>query len=117
MSKQPRKQRKAIYNAPQHVRGKLMGVHLSKDLREKHDRRSLPVRTGDTVKVMKGDFKDKVGKVEKVNLKTYKLYIEGVNTQKPNGNQVFFPVDPSNVMIVDLDLSDDRRMEIIERKG
>ena len=117
MSKQPRKQRKSIYNAPQHARSKLMSVHLSKDLREEHDRRSLPVRTGDTVKIMKGDFKGHEGKVEKVNLKTYKVYVEGANTQKPDGNPVLFPIDPSNLMIVELDLNDDKRMEIIERKG
>jgi large subunit ribosomal protein L24 len=117
MSKQPRKQRKSIYNAPQHARGKLMSAHLSKDLREEHDRRSFPVRTGDTVKIMKGDFKGHEGKIEKVNLKTYKIYVDGANTQKPDGTPVLFPIDPSNVMIVELDLSDDKRMEIIERKG
>ena len=35
MSKQPRKQRKALYNAPAHARGKHLSAALSKDLREK----------------------------------------------------------------------------------
>jgi hypothetical protein len=33
MSKQPRKQRKALYNAPAHARGKHLSVFLSKDSR------------------------------------------------------------------------------------
>ena len=46
MSKQPRKQRKALYNAPAHARGKHLSASLSKDLREKVGKRSLPLRTG-----------------------------------------------------------------------
>ena len=69
MSTQPRKQRKFIYKAPLHIRHKLMSVTLSEELREQYGRRSLPVKSGDTVKVMRGDFKDHEGKVEKVDLK------------------------------------------------
>lgn len=117
MSKQPRKQRKYIYNAPLHARHKLMSVTLSKDLREELGRRSLPVRTGDTVQVMRGDFKDHEGKVEKVDLKNYRVQVEGATTQKPDGNPVFFPIHPSNLMIVEMDLKDEKRNKVIERKG
>ena len=117
MSKQPRKQRKFRYQAPLHLRHKMMGVTLSLELREQYNRRSLPVRSGDTVKILRGDFKDHEGKVEKVDLKNYRLMIEGVSVQKPDGNQAYHPVHPSNVMIVDLDLDDDERNEIVERKG
>jgi large subunit ribosomal protein L24 len=116
MSKQPRKQRKFRLKAPLHLRHKLMGVNLSEELREKYGRRSLPVRTGDTVQVMRGDFKEHEGKVEKVNLKNYRLLIDGVSVQKPDGNQVYHSVHPSKVMIVELDLDDDERNEIIERE-
>lgn len=67
--------------------------------------------------VMRGDFKEQEGKVEKVDLKNYRLMIEGVHVQKPDGNQIYHPVHPSNVMLVELDLDDDERNEIIERKG
>ena len=49
MSKQPRKQRKALYNAPAHARGKHLSATLSKDLRADLGKRSLPLRTGDKV--------------------------------------------------------------------
>ncbi len=117
MSKQPRKQRKFRYQAPLHIRHKMMSVNLSPELREEYERRSLPVRKGDTVKVLRGDFKDHEGKVENVDLKNYRIMIEGVNVQKPDGNQVYHPVHPSNLMIIEMDLDDEERNEILERKG
>ena len=57
MSIQPRKQRKARYTAPAHARGKYLRASLSKDLREKVGSRTLPVRSGDKVRVLRGDFK------------------------------------------------------------
>ncbi|EKF85943.1 50S ribosomal protein L24 [Methanobacterium formicicum] len=117
MSKQPRKQRKFRYQAPLHIRHKLMSVNLSPELREEYERRSLPVRKGDTVKVLRGDFRDHEGKVEGVDLKRYRVMIEGLNVQKPDGNQVYHPVHPSNLMIIEMDLDDDERNEILERKG
>ena len=63
MSKQPRKQRKALYNAPAHARGKHLSASLSKDLREKIGKKSLPVKSGDKVRVVRGDFKGHEGEV------------------------------------------------------
>ena len=80
--------------------------NLSPELREEHNTRSLPVRKGDTVKVRRGDFKDHEGKVDGIDLKHYRVMIEGLNVQKPDGNQVYHPVPPSNLMIVDIDLDE-----------
>ncbi len=117
MSKQPRKQRKFRFNAPLHLRHKLMAVTLSEELREKYETRSLPVRKGDTVLVMRGDFKEQEGKVEKVDYKHYRIFVEGASLQKPDGNQIYHPVHPSNVQLVELELEDEERNEAIERKG
>lgn len=94
-----------------------MSVTLSPELREEYKKRSLPARKGDTVKVMRGDFKDHEGKIEKVDLKHYRVMIEGISVQKPDGNQIYHPVHPSNLMIVELEMDDDERNEIVERKG
>lgn len=117
MSKQPRKQRKFIYNAPLHIRHKLMSVTLSQDLRDEYDRRSLPVKKGDTVQIMRGDFKEHEGKVEKVDLRNYRVLVDGATVEKVDGTNIYFPIHPSNLRIVEMDLSDDKRNEIIERKG
>ena len=78
MSKQPRKQRKALYNAPAHARGQHLSASLSKDLREKLGTRSLPIRTGDKVSVVRGDFKGHEGEVLSVDYNSYKVTVEEV---------------------------------------
>ena len=111
MSKQPRKQRKALYNAPAHARGKHLSATLSKDLRADLGKRSLPVRTGDKVRVLRGDFKGHEGEVLDVDYGSYKVTIEDVTLSKPDGTAVFLPVDPSNLMIIDANTKDDRRIK------
>ena len=114
MSKQPRKQRKALYNAPAHARGKHLSATLSKDLRADLGKGSLPLRTGDKVRVVRGDFKGHEGEVLTVDYSSYKVTIEEVTLAKPDGTTTFLPVDPSNLVIIDADLKDDRR---IKNKG
>ncbi len=114
-SKQPRKQRKALYEAPLHKRQKLMSATLSKELREKFHRRSLPVRKGDEVKIMRGEFKGRTGKVIKVDLKKLRVYIEGITRKKSTGEEVHVPIHPSNLMIIKADMNDKMRQKIIER--
>ncbi len=115
-SKQPRKQRKYRYNAPLHIRQKLVSAHLSKKLREELGVRSAPVRKDDTVKIMRGKFKGKEGKVTKVDLKKLKIYIDVAKRKKVSGKEVQVPIDPSNVMIVDLNREDKKRLKRV-RKG
>ncbi|EHR78425.1 50S ribosomal protein L24 [Thermococcus litoralis DSM 5473] len=116
-SKQPRKQRKFLYNAPLHLRHKIVSATLSKELRQKYGIRALPIRTGDKVKIMRGDFKGHEGKVVEVDLKRYRIHVEGATLKKVNGTEVFYPIHPSNVMIVELNLEDERRKKIIERRA
>ena len=56
-----RKQRKYVANAPLHIKKKFLSANLSKELRKKYGR-SLQIRKGDSVKVMRGKFKGKTGK-------------------------------------------------------
>ena len=114
MSKQPRKQRKALYNAPAHTRVKQLSASLSKDLRAKLGKRTLPVKTGDKVRIVRGDFKNQEGKVLSVDYGSYKITVEEMTLSKADGTVTFYPIDPSNVVIIDADLKDDRR---IKNKG
>lgn len=115
-SANPRKQRKYVYNAPLHIRKKLLKVHLSKDLREKHSKRSLLVRTGDTVKALTGSFKGKTGKVTKVSYSGLKVYVDAFKVTKADGKEVQVAIHPSNIQIEELDLSDEKRKASLERK-
>jgi len=110
VSTQPRKQRKSRYQAPFHLRHKLMGAMLSPELREKHKIKSIPLRTGDIVKVMRGDHNGKEGKVAAVNLTSMTITIDGVSVTKSDGTEVPRPVQPSNVMIMKLETKDKKRL-------
>ena len=115
-SKQPKKQRKYRYNAPAHIRHKLMAAHLAKDLRKKYGRRSFPIRKGDKVKVLRGQFKGTIGEIEKKNMEKYKVYVKGVEVKKKDGTKTSYPIHPSNVMILALNLDDKRRARALSRK-
>ncbi len=108
-STQPRKQRKARYDAPLHVRRKQVAAHLSEELLLKYNRRSMPVVTGDEVKVLRGNHKGESGKVVDVDTKHRNIVVEGVTVKKADGTDVPRPVDPSNVLITKLNLDDARR--------
>jgi len=114
-SKKPRKKRKYIANAPLHIRRKLMAAHLSKELRKRYQRRSFPVRKGDTVKVMGGNFKNSVGKVSRVDLKNYVVYVENAQMNKRDGTKTFYPINPSNLLIQEFNLDDKTRVEALMR--
>jgi len=115
LSAQPRKQRKRLYNAPLHKLPKLMSAHLSPELREKYDRRSFPVRAGDRVKIMRGEFKGVEGKVTKVDRERQMVYVENVTTKKADGTTVQRPIHVSNVMITELNLDDEYRKQALLR--
>ncbi len=110
ISSQPRKQRKFRYQAPLNIRHKFMGAMLSSELREKHGVKSLSVRAGDTVKILRGDHKGTEGKVTAVDLKKITIDVDGVTVAKADGTEVPRPVPPSNVMITKLELKDERRL-------
>jgi large subunit ribosomal protein L24 len=115
-SKQPRKQRKYRYEAPLHIRQKLVSAHLEKKLRQSYKTRSLPVRKGDEVIVFRGEFRKKKGNVSRVDLKALKIFIDGVKRKKISGQEVEVPIDPSNVMITKLNLDDRMRKKSMQRK-
>ena len=116
-SKQPRKQRKVFFNAPLHIRRKIMSAHLSPELRKKYGGvRSMPIRVGDKVIILRGRFKGQSGKVVKVDHKKYRIYVDVAKIKRSDGTEVYFPIHPSNVMIVELDLKDPWREKILKRR-
>lgn len=111
-SKKSGKQRKYRHNAPLHVRHKLMAAHLSKELRKKYEKRSIPIRKGDKVKIMRGKFKNKTGVVEQVILGKYRIYIKDIRREKVDGTKVRVPFYPSNLMITELNIEDKKRLKV-----
>jgi large subunit ribosomal protein L24 len=113
-STQPRKQRLQRLTAPHHVARKQMGSHLSEELLLKYNRRSLTVIKGDEVKLMRGDQKGTVGKVLTIDARFRKVTVDGVTNKKADGTEVPLPVDPSNLLILKLNLEDNRRRSKLE---
>lgn len=89
----------------------------------------LRIRTGDTVKVIAGGEKGKTGKVLKVDAKTMRVLVDGVNirskhvkptAQSPQGGitEKALPIAYSNVMLVDGKGNPTRvRMEVTKKGG
>lgn len=115
-TKNPRKQRKLLFNAPAHIRHKLMASPLSPELLAQRGIKSLPVRKGDTVRVLRGDHKGFEGKVSRIDLKHYRVFLEGLTREKVDGSTVFVALHPSKIMIRTLNLDDKRRKAVLERK-
>lgn len=108
-SAQRRKQRKYRANAPLHIRKDFVKAHLAKDLIQKHKKRSAGVRTGDKVIVSRGQYKGKSGKVERVSVKKTRVYITGIDITKKDGSKYLIPIQPSNVIITELNMEDKKR--------
>jgi len=116
-TKDPSKQRKLLFNAPHHIRGKIMSVHLSRELRETYGFRSIPIRSGDTVRILRGDYKDYEGRVTRVDREKYRVYVDGVSREKADGTTTPVPIHYSKVEIIKLNLEDEWRKRILERKA
>jgi large subunit ribosomal protein L24 len=115
-TKQPRKQRRQLICGDLNRLRREMGAHLSKSLREKYKKRSITIRKGDDVKIMRGKFSDATGIVERVDLVKGRIYIEGIQVPKADGTKAKVGILPSNVMITKLNLNDKRRIAAPETK-
>ncbi|MBI2583670.1 MAG: 50S ribosomal protein L24 [Candidatus Aenigmarchaeota archaeon] len=114
-SRQPRKQRKYRANAPLHRRRKMLSSHLSVVLRKELGRRSVAVRKDDEVKIVRGSKKGSAGKITRVDMKKMKIYVEGVKRKKVSGQEMDFPIDPSNVIVTKIFSDDKARIKYIRR--
>lgn len=115
ISKNPRKQRKKMFNAPLHMKRKWISAHLEENLLLKYDKRAVSAIKGDTVRVMRGSFRGHEDKIVKVNVKKRFIEIEGITMSKADGNKIAKPIHSSNVIITKLNLTDKWRRKKLER--
>jgi large subunit ribosomal protein L26e len=111
-----RKMRKAHFGATSVERSRRMSAPLHKDLREKYNVRSMPIRKDDEVEVVRGKKTSHQGKVLAVYRKKYVIHVERANVEKSNGSSVAIGIQPSDVVITKLKL-DKSRKAILERKS
>lgn len=113
-SSQRRKQRKYRYNAPLHIKRKFVKCNLSKFLRGDTKRKNIIPIKGDKIRVMRGTFKNKEGIVREVNAKHTKIYVEEIKKKGEKGKDIFVPLEPSNIQIIELNLKNPRRIKETE---
>jgi len=113
-TKKPSKQRKKLYQSPEHRIRKLISAPLSGELRTSYGRRSYHVRKGDTVKILRGDFSGIEGKVTNVDTERQRLFVEGVTREKVAGTSTNVSVHSSKVVITKLNLDDKWRAQSIK---
>lgn len=116
-TKKPSKSRRRRFNAPKHVKRKFLSAPLSPSLKAEYGTRSMPLITGDNIAVVKGDRKLSEGRIIRVNLEKSVIYVEGLTRNRMDGSTFQIPLKPNNVMITNLNLEDDWRRSIIERKS
>ncbi|MEM2940898.1 MAG: 50S ribosomal protein L24 [Thermoproteota archaeon] len=100
-----------------HLAYKASSVHLSRELRAKHGFRSLPVRTGDRIMIVKGDYKGVEGDVNRVDRVKGRVYVSGVYRENARGEQRLVPIPLNSVILIKIDEKDKWRKRVLERKS
>ncbi len=98
------------------TRSKQLGSPLSKELQKKYGKRSMRVVLGDTVKVMRGEYRGVDGKISKVSIADNSVAIEGVKKEKSKGEKFDVLIRSTNVVITNLNLDDHWRKTKLEGK-
>ncbi|MHA2212322.1 MAG: 50S ribosomal protein L24, partial [Candidatus Thorarchaeota archaeon] len=108
-SKSPRKQRRSLHKSPIHKHKSMLRCRLDEFLREEYGLRNVVIKKGDLVRVMRGQFRDTEGKVVKVDYQKVRVYLDHASTTKADGKEAAVPLHPSNLMLVKLELDDERK--------
>lgn len=118
-SKKPGKQRKALFNYKNNHRSKLLSTRVADFVREEYGIKALPLRVGDDVRVVKGEFKDFEGEVIEIT-KNLRAKIKEVTFDKADGTEFHPTIHISKLIITKLSKEkklDPWRAKIIDRKA
>ncbi|MCI4373871.1 MAG: 50S ribosomal protein L24 [Thermoplasmata archaeon] len=102
----PRRQRKSVYEATTFERRILMTVPLSRELRRRFQRRSVPLRKGDTVMVMSGSFVGREERVAKIDRRGYSVTLDNVTLKTGESKLKPLAIKTSHLVLTKLNLAD-----------
>ena len=105
-----------IFQATMQTRSKQLGANLSKDLQKKYGKKSARAIEGDSVKIVRGEFKGVDGKISKISTQKTSVAIEGVKKEKTKGDKFDVYIHTSNLVITSLNTSDKWRMAKLQGK-
>jgi len=107
---------KMIYQATFQTRSKQLGSALSKDLQKKYGKRSVRVNEGDSIKIVRGEFKGVDGKISKVSPQKNSVAIEGIKKEKTKGDKFDVYIHTSNLVVTSLNSENKWRIAKLEGK-
>jgi large subunit ribosomal protein L24 len=110
----PRRQRKSVYDATTFERRILMTVPLSRELRRRFHKRSIPIRKGDTVRVMSGSFVGREERVAKIDRRGYSVTLDNVTLKSGEAKLKPLPIRTSHLVLTKLNLADAWRREALQ---
>ena len=116
MVKPTKMRNRMIFQATMQTRSKQLGSNLSKDLQKKYGKKSARVVEGDSVTIVRGEFKGVDGKVSNVSTEKSSVAIEGVKKEKTKGDKFDVYIHTSNLVITSLNGDDKWRMAKLEGK-
>jgi len=105
-----------IYKATFQTRSKQLGSQLSKDLQKKYSKKSVRAVEGDTITILRGEFKGVSGKITKISKEKTSVTVEGVKKEKTKGDKFDVYIHTSNVVVTSLNTSDKWRISKLEGK-
>ena len=105
-----------LFQATLQTRSKQMGANLSKDLQKKYGKKSARVIEGDSVTILRGEFKGVDGKVSKISTQKSSVAIDGVKKEKTKGDKFDVYIHSSNLVITSLNGDDKWRMAKLQGK-
>ena len=105
-----------LFQATLQTRSKQMGSALSKDLQKKYGKKSARIIEGDSVTILRGEFKGVDGKISKISTQKSSVAIEGVKKEKTKGDKFDVYIHTSNLVITSLNSSDKWRMAKLQGK-
>ncbi|NWJ57523.1 50S ribosomal protein L24 [Marine Group I thaumarchaeote] len=107
---------KMIYRATYTTKSKQLGSALSKDLHKKYGRRSVRVIEGDSIRIVRGEYKGVDGKISKISTQKNSVSIEGIKKEKTKGDKFDVYIHTSNLLVTSLNTGDKWRMARLEGK-
>jgi len=107
---------KMIYRATYTTKSKQLGSALSKDLHKKYGRRSVRVIEGDSIRIIRGEYKGVDGKISKISTQKNSVSIEGIKKEKTKGDKFDVYIHTSNLVVTSLNTGDKWRMARLEGK-
>ena len=102
----PRRQRRALFTAPTSERRRRMTVPLSRELRRRFRRRNVPIRKGDTVRVLSGSFAGREERVARVSRRDLAVTLDNVTLKTAEEKLKPLALRTSHLVITRLNLAD-----------